>query len=83
VKALDDDFKKLIAYCRKNGVQTLKIDGVEVSLHPSAFFPESAYRQKKKQSESQSENIPIEGAEYLNDPDAAIDWSSGGIPRSN
>lgn len=80
---MDDDLVKLVAFCRKNGIQSYKKTtgpvNLELFFHPAALLPESNYKKKKRDGES--DHIPIDGPDYLKDPEAAIDWSSGGVPR--
>lgn len=74
-----DDFKNLknltqmIDLCRKKGVESIKIDGLELTLRPEA--PPSNY--KRKLQEVQGE-VPTENPYTEED---AIFWSSAGIPE--
>ncbi len=68
------ELAKLISFCRKQGITSLKSGDFEVQLAPTALFPESAY--KKKQNESDT----IE-TEPVYDGEAALFWSSAGIPE--
>lgn len=81
---VDDDFVKLVAFCRKNGIQSYKkVTGpvtLELQFHAAALLPESSYKKKKKDQES--DHIPTEGGFHA-DPEAAIDWSSGGLSRND
>ena len=75
---LDKEFEKLVAYCRKNGIQSLKSEGVELSFHPGALFPESNYKRKQKEATPQGE-VPVTGQPFTEDE--LIDWSAGQIPE--
>lgn len=69
-----EDFLKLLADCRKHGVESVKVDGFELKLRPEA--PPSSYKKKKLEAVSDSiETDPI----Y--DEEAALFWSSAGIPE--
>lgn len=71
-----EDLSKIIDLCRKKGVQTIKLDGVELSLREEA--PPSQYKRKK--AEQTSEEIKVE--EGFNSEDILF-WSSQGIEGMN
>lgn len=78
---VDDDFVKLVAFCRKNGIQRYKKTTgpvhLELEFHPASLMPESAYKRKKKDAEAtQSDHIPTEKPYSEED---ALFWSSAGI----
>jgi hypothetical protein len=66
------EIKKLVDFLRKQGVSHLKSGEFEISLSPSALFPQ------KPAKESQSDHIPTEGTFSEED---ALFWSSAGIPE--
>ena len=75
---LNDDLKKLVAFCRKNGVSAINSGDFEITIHASAMFPESAYKQKKK----------LDGSDEIKvdepfTPEDALFWSSTGIPEQS
>ena len=78
--SVDDDLVKLVAFCRKNGLQTYKKTTgpvhLELAFHPAALLPESNYKRKKKE-QSSSDHIPTDNPFTEDD---ALFWSSAGIP---
>lgn len=80
--SVDEDFVKLVAFCRKNGIQTYKkTQGpvtLELEFHPASLMPESAYRRKKKEQGSEL----IQTDKQFSEEDALF-WSSAGIPPEN
>lgn len=75
---VDNDFKELVAFCRKNGIQTYKkTQGpvtLELEFHPASLLPESAYRRKKREGEKDT----IETDKPFSEEDALF-WSSAGM----
>lgn len=69
-----EELKKLVSFARKNGLTSLKIDGIEFDLSAAALFPESAYKQKKLlETSKDSASEPA-----LTDEEVLF-WSSEGI----
>lgn len=68
-----EELKKLTAFARKNGLEEVKIDGIEIKLNASALFPESSYKQKKA-AESGDDQPKVENT--LTE-DELLFWSSG------
>lgn len=66
------DFDKILTLCRKRGVKSFKIDGIEIELLPEV--PPSNY---KKKQESGSDKIEVD---QIYDEEAALFWSSAGLP---
>jgi len=75
------ELKKIVSFCRKNGVTSLKMDGIEIALSQTALFPESEYKRKKASKAApgalSSDFIPTE-PQYT-DEDILL-WSSAGLP---
>lgn len=73
----NNDLVKIIAILRKNGVSRLKNSEIEIELHPSALFPESAYKQKLKAKDPEYKDIP--DTHSISQAEAALFWSSNPI----
>ena len=77
---VDDDFVKLVAFCRKNGIQKYKKTTgpvhLELEFHAASLMPESRYKKNKR--EGGSDHIETDLPPYMTDPEAAIDWSTRG-----
>ncbi len=69
------DLDKIVKFCRKNGVTSLKSGDFEISFSPAALFPESEYKKKKEES-----SIPVQ-VESLYTEEDILNWSSAGIPE--
>lgn len=72
------DLKKIISFCRKNGITRVKMDGFEIELHPTALYPESDYKKKKASEESPQTDALLETEKYSEED--LLFWSSAGIP---
>lgn len=66
------DLQKIVAYCRKQGIQRIKTTEIELELAPASLFPISAYKKTKESAEE----IKTENA--YSDIDL-INWSSSSI----
>ena len=66
------ELEKVIALCRKKGVKSFKIDGIEVEL--SSEIPQSNYKRKQDQS------TDLISTHNVYDEEAALFWSSAGLP---
>lgn len=62
------DLKAIIKLCKKEGVLSFKSKDLEFTLSPSAI---------SKKLQAQSDDKIEQTTQY--DPEALIDWSSGGI----
>lgn len=71
------EFDKLVKFCRKNGITSLKSGDFEISFSASALFPESDYKKKKVETET-----PIVSDQVFTEEDI-LNWSSAGIPEGN
>jgi hypothetical protein len=67
------ELAKLVSFCRKSGVTSLKSGDFEIQLAPAALFPESAYKKKKSEVDVGNPLIEIENAYSEED---ALFWSS-------
>lgn len=65
------ELEKIVKFCRKQGILSLKHSGFEISLSPSALFP------TKPNKETGSDDIKVNDAFS---PEDALYWSSAGIP---
>lgn len=68
------DFDKILVLCRKRGVKSLKISAETFEVELLAEVPPSNY---KKKQELGSDKIEID---QIYDEDAALFWSSAGLP---
>lgn len=73
-----DDLTRLIALLRRNGISRLKNAEIEIELHPSAFFPETAYQLKKKAKDPAYKEVPE--SHSVANAEAALFWSSSQVP---
>lgn len=64
------ELKKIAAFCRKNGVQSLKYEGIELVFNPLALMPTTSKRSK---AEAEVVTEPT-----YTDEQVAL-WSSGGF----
>jgi hypothetical protein len=67
------ELKKLIKFCRENGISHLKHGEFEVSLSPAAHFPEG------KAAPDSNPSTPPE--ELINEMDVLL-WSAAGLPEA-
>lgn len=68
------ELEKIVKFCRKQGILTLKHAGFEIALSPSALFPP-----KPTKADPNSDQIKVEDQFSAED---ALYWSSAGIPDS-
>lgn len=68
------ELEKLVKFCRKSGIKSLKSGDFSLELDAQALFPESNYKKKQEQT-----------SELITPPifteDEALFWSSAGIPE--
>lgn len=74
------ELDKLVKFCRKNGITSLKSGEFAMELAPSALFPESNYK-KKKNLEAVSSHSEVLTENEFTEQDALF-WSSAGIPEN-
>ena len=70
------DLNKIAVLCRKRGIESIKIgaDFIEFKLSPDA--PASTYKRKQDAVDENIETVPAYSE------DAALFWSSSGIPEA-
>lgn len=66
------DLAKLVKVCRANGIQSIKIDGLELTFHQNALFPQKASRRKS------NEDKPLEEEKQFTDEEILL-WSASGM----
>lgn len=66
-----DELSKIIDLCRKKGVETFKLDGLEMKL--TAEAPESVYKLNKKLEQLAKTPDPIEN--IIEEQEKALFWS--------
>lgn len=71
------ELEKLVKFCRKSGIKSLKSGDFSLELDQAALFPESNYR--KKQDQGPQAIL----AEPLYSEEEALFWSSQGIEGGN
>lgn len=68
--------KKITSFCRKNGIQKLKIEGIEIDLSPAALFPGIPGKGKKADATEQV-TAPV-----YTDEQIAL-WSAGSMMEAD
>lgn len=71
-----DELKKIIDLCRKSGIKSIKFQDISLEFSSDALFPESAYKQKKKEKETAAIPDPLQ---TLAEQEQALFWSSANI----
>lgn len=70
-----EEFKKLSEYCKKAGIESIKLGSLELKFIPQALLPKTAY-QIKKESEETKKSLQTSESNSIIEAERILNWSS-------